>query len=459
MPEALFAGICKGWIIAGSEGLNLTDNGTTPFWLTGNFAAVHEECSTSALHVTGEIPKELNGLYVRNGANPPSGKSVDWFLGCGMLHGVDISEGKPRWYRNRYVKTPLLEEEQPSAENRRILQNSLANTNVIGHAGKILALAEMNLPIEVTRDLDTLGPYDFSGELNGNMTAHPKICPILGELIFFGYSLRPPFLRYYRVSADGRIIQKEEIAVKGPTMMHDFCITSSKTVFMDLPVVFDIEERAKGGLGIRHDDEYGARFGVMPRDGKSEDVKWFEIEPCYIYHALNAYDEGEEVVIEGCRMVGYMARGMVKPPIPQLFQWRLNLTTGAVLQTQIDDLGIDFPTIPDALVGKKHRYGYFAKFGKMAPTVDAFHKFDLRTGARQSHILAEGCVGSEASFVPAQTASSEDDGYLLSYIYDAGEDSSHLAILNAANLADEPIAKIHLSTRVPAGFHGSWIAH
>ena len=436
----------------------MNEASAVPFWLAGNFAPVSEEGSYLDLKVTGEIPQELNGLYIRNGANPPFGKSLDWFLGCGMLHGVDIRDGKPCWYRNRYVQTPLLEQEMPDPKTRSILENSIANTHVIGHAGKILALAELNMPIEVDSDLETVGPYNFGGKLNGNMTAHPKACPVTGELLFFGYSMRPPFLTYYRVSADGALIQQEEIAVKGPTMMHDFCITQSKAVFMDLPVIFDMEERAKGGLGIRHDDDYGARFGVMPRDGSSEDVQWFEIDPCYIYHTLNAYDDGDEVVLEGCRMVGYMAKGMVKPPIPVPYQWRMNLKTGIVTERQIDDLGMDFPKVPDALVGQQHRYGYFAEFGKMAPTVEGFHKYDMRSGERTSHMLKNGCSGSEAFFVPAANGKSEDDGYLMSYIYDPNEDASHLAILDAANIADDPIAQIHLPVRVPAGFHGSWIS-
>ncbi len=431
---------------------------TQPFWLSGNFAPVFEERSETDLRVTGEIPRELNGLYVRNGANPPSGKSLDWFLACGMLHGVEIADGKPRWYRNRYVQTPLLEEELPSAKSRSKLENSIANTHVIGHAGKILALAELSLPIEVNRELETRGPYRFGGALNGNMTAHPKVCPTTGELLFFGYSMRPPFLKYYRVSADGELVQEEEIAVKGPTMMHDFCITETKTVFLDLPVVFDLEERQKGGLGIRHDDDYGARIGIMPRDGASEMVRWFEIEPCYVYHALNAYDEGDEVVVEGCRMVGYMAKGMVKPPIPVPYQWRLNLKTGAVSERQLDDRGLDFPTVPDALVGQPHRYGYFAQFGPMAPTVDGYHKICTQTGAVQSHMLKDGRQGSEARFVPAAGGSSEDDGYLLSYVFDPSDQTSELVIFNAAQLSDEPLARIHIPARIPAGFHGSWIS-
>nr|WP_298894807.1 carotenoid oxygenase family protein [uncultured Altererythrobacter sp.] len=430
-----------------------------PFWLAGNFAPVFEERSDSDLRVTGEIPRELNGLYVRNGANPPSGKSMDWFLGCGMLHGVEIADGKPRWYRNCYVQTCLLEQEMPDPKTRSQLENSIANTHVIAHAGKILALAELNLPIEVTSELETVGPYRFGGKLNGNMTAHPKVCAVTGEMMFFGYSMTPPFLKYYRVASDGALVQETEIAVKGPTMMHDFCITGTRTVFLDLPVVFDLEERRKGGLGIRHDDDYGARIGVMPRTGTSEDVQWFEIDPCYVYHTLNAYDDGDEVVVEGCRMVGYMAKGMVKPPVPVPYRWRLNIASGTVIETQIDDIGLDFPVVPDRLSGQRHRYGYFAQFGDAAPTVDGFHKLEMATGQRQSHMLRNGRTGSEARFVPAASAASEDDGYLLSYVYDPGSATSELVILDAANLSDDPIARIHLPARVPAGFHGSWIPH
>ena len=429
-----------------------------PFWLTGNFAPVKEERSFTDLKVTGEIPRDLNGLYVRNGANPPSGMSMDWFLGCGMLHGVELSDGKANWYRNRYVQTPLLEEEMPSAESRSKLENSIANTHVIGHAGKILALAELSLPIEVSRDLETVGPYRFGGELNGNMTAHPKVCPETGELLFFGYSMRPPFLKYYRASATGELVQEEEISVKGGTMMHDFCITRNNVVFMDLPIVFDAAARAAGGLGIRFDEDYGARMGVMPRDGKSEEVTWFEIEPCYVYHALNAYEDGDEIVVEGCRLVGYMTKDMVKLPIPTLHRWRLNMRTGHVSETQIDDRGVDFPRVPDAKIGQHHQFGYFAQFGADVPTVDGYHKYNMGTGERSSHLLSDGRVGSEAAFVAAGPGSDEDDGYLMSYVYDAVQDESELLILDAENLADDPVARIHIPARIPAGFHGSWIA-
>ncbi|MFN2100046.1 carotenoid oxygenase family protein [Altererythrobacter sp. MF3-039] len=429
-----------------------------PFWLDGNFAPVFEERTETSLKVRGEIPRHLNGLYLRNGANPPSGMSMDWFLGCGMLHGVRIENGEALWYRNRYVQTPLLDEEMPSAESRAKPENSIANTHVIEHAGKILALAELSLPIEMDSNLETVGPYRFDGKLERNMTAHPKICPKTGEMLFFGYSMRPPFLMYYRVSAAGEIVQAEEIEVKGATMMHDFSITENNVIFMDLPIIFDFEMRAQGGLGIRFDDDYGARLGVMPRCGTSADVKWFDIDPCYVYHTLNSYEDGDEVVLEGCRLVGYMTKDMVKPPLPTLHRWRMNMRTGAVREEVIDDLGVDFPRVPDALVGQHHRYGYFAQFGQDAPTVDAFHRYDMTSGTKTSHILPDGRQGSEAAFVAGE-GGSEDDGYLMSFVYDPSEDRSDLVILDAANLADAPLATIELPVRVPAGFHGSWVSN
>lgn len=374
-----------------------------------------------------------------------------------MIHGVELKHGEATWYRNRYVRTPLLDEETPSQESRRKLENSIANTHIIGHAGRILALAELSLPIEVSPELDTLGPYRFDGKLNANMTAHPKVCPITGEMLFFGYGIFPPYLTYYRVSAAGDLVQHEQIEVKGATMMHDFSITEHHAIFLDLPLVWDLAQRASGGLGIRFDDDYGARIGVMPRNGSGKDTVWFEIDPCYIYHTMNAYEDGDEVVLDGCRLIGYMAVGMVKPPLPTLCQWRMNLKTGAVSTRQIDDLGVDFPRVCDSRIGLPYRYGYTGEFGQGAPTVEAYHKYDLQTGSRTSHRLENGRTGSEAVFVPAAGSTNEDDGYLLSYVYDPGEDKSELVILDASNIANDPIARVHLPARVPAGFHGSWI--
>jgi len=366
----------------------LNDTQEQPFWMADIFAPVADEITETNLKVSGSIPPELNGRYFRNGANPRAHASPDWFLGEGMVHGIEISQGKAKWYRNRYVQTPLLKEDVITREHTSIPGNSLANTHVIGHAGKFLALQEMHPPIELTKELDTVGPYNFDGKLERNMTAHPKVCPKTGEMMFFGYGIMPPFLTYHRVSAHGELVQSTDIAVTAATMVHDFVITENYTIFMDLPMLWDLEKLSQPGIPVTYDENYGARLGVMPRNGGSDDVKWFEIDPCYIYHTMNAYEQGDEIVMTAPQMTGYTSVGMENPPIPILHQWTLNLKTGAVNMQQLDDLGVDFPTVADTSVGQPHRYGYAAEFNTAgAPTILGFHKFDFTTGQRTSHVF------------------------------------------------------------------------
>ena len=436
----------------------MNDNAQTPFWMEGNFAPVAEEITETDLKVTGSIPPELNGRYFRNGANPKAHASPDWFLGEGMIHGVEIKNGAATWYRNRYVQTPLIQAETITRESTGLPENSFANTHVIGHAGKFLALQELHPPFELTKDLDTVGMYTFDGKLERNMTAHPKICPITGEMMFFGYGLTPPFLTYHRVSAAGELVQSEVIDIKTAIMAHDFIITRNYVIFMDLPMVWNLAKLNEPGVPVVYDESHGARFGIMPRNGSNKDVEWFDVDPCYIFHTMNAYEQGDEIVINAPRLVGYTAVGMDSPPIPMLHEWKLNLKTKAKSERQLDDLGVDFPTVPNSRVGLKHRYGYMAEFDAGgAPTVLGFHKYDMETDSKTSHMFKNGRTGSEHTFIAAQNATSEDDGYLMSYVHDPADDKSELVIFTASQLNQEPIARIHLPARVPAGFHGSWI--
>ena len=290
------------------------------------------------------------------------------------------------------------------------------------------------------------------------MTAHPKICPATGEMLFFGYGLTPPFLTYHRVTAAGALVQSEAIDVKAATMAHDFAITRNYVIFMDLPMLWDLAKLSETGIPVTYDESYGARFGVMPRNGSSRNIQWFDIDPCYVYHTMNAFEQGDEIVVRAPRLVGYTSVGMDRPPVPMLYEWTLNLKTGVAMERQLDDLGVDFPVVPAAYVGHSHRYGYVAELASGGiPYLLGFHQYDLRTGGRASHLFDNGRIGSEPAFIAARNATSEDDGYLISYIYDQAEEKSELVIFNASHLSDEPIARIHLPARVPAGFHGSWI--
>ena len=426
-----------------------------PFWLRDNFAPTFEERTESDLKVIGQIPESLQGTLLRNGANPQSGESAHWFLGNGMLHGVRIEAGQAKWYRNRYVKTPLyLKPDGDVMDGLGDMTMSAANTNVIQHAGKIMALEEGHWPFVVSNELETVGPNNYGGKLEGAMTAHPKICPETGELLAFSYGMTPPYLTYLRASASGELLQTEQIEVPGATMIHDFNVTRNFVIFMDLPAVWNFEGMATTGLPILWDESYGARLGVMPRNGGNADVVWYEIDPCYVFHPLNAYENGDKIVIDVCRMDDTMKPGSSAPPM--LYRWTIDQASGRVTETQLDDRVVDFPRVADAVVGLKHQFGYCAAFAGSAPYGEGLIKYDLEAGTSEYRHL-DGGQASEAVFVKDPTASGEDGGFLLSYVYQPEIDQSEVLILNAQDRLGEPVARIQIPARVPAGFHGNWI--
>lgn len=436
-----------------------------PSHLQGNGAPVSEERTITELTVTGAIPPELDGRYLRNGANPVTGWSDHPFLGDGMIHGVRLRDGRAEWYRNRYVRTPFIADpDRPVIEvdsSLRQMDSSKANTHVVGHAGRILALEEGHFPYVLDGDLDTVGPLDFDGRLTGPFTAHPKICPITGELLAFGYYFVEPYLTYLRVSATGELVQSESITVGGPTMMHDFNITENNVVFMDLPAVFDLELAIKGEMPITWSDTYPSRLGVMPRTGTDADVVWYDIDPCYVFHPLNSYEDGDKIVLDVARFDHIWRDGAMDFPEPVLWHWEIDTTTGEVTEEQVDDRPGEFPRVADSVIGQKHRYGYLMGFPDTSvtdpmDTNGSILKYDRVTGERTSIELGAGQTPGEAVFVPAEGGTAEDDGYLMTYVHDAASDTSSLAIFDASTMSAEPVASVALP-RIPFGFHGSWV--
>jgi carotenoid cleavage dioxygenase-like enzyme len=433
----------------------------TPFHLTGNFAPIFEERTEFDLDVSGAIPPELTGRFFRNGSNPSTGWSPHWFFGNGMIHGVELKGSKALWYRNRYVKTPLLENSEatrmrPDGTIDRTY--SYANTHVIHHAGRILALEEGAFPYELDREVGTIGPHDFEGKLLGAMTAHPRICPETGELLFFGNArFDDVHLYYYRADASGRLVQAEPIHVKAPTMMHDWNVTRNHVVFMDLPMLFDPEAIGKGGIPISWDESHGARLGVMPRAGTSDDIVWCEIEPCYVFHALNGYEEDGKIILDVCRIERISVVGAADNTPPILTRWTIDPDTATVTSDPLDDRGSDFPRVADAVVGLKHRYGYLAGGFGGDGLGSILYKHDLERGSRIENPLGAGEVAGEPVFAPLPGSDEEDAGWILTYTYDPTRDASDLIILDAQDFGGDPVARIHLPGRVPFGFHGSWI--
>lgn len=431
-----------------------------PFWEQGNLAPVFEEITAFDLPVEGAIPPELNGLYARNGANPREGHSGHWFLGDGMLHGVSLNNGKAEWYRNRWVRTPRFNG-APRKPGIPDIRASTANTNVIAHAGKIMALVENALPMMVTRELETVGFHDYGGKLDTPFTAHPKICPATGELHFFGYGFAPPFLTYHAVDATGALIRSLPVHTKAPTMVHDFAMTSGHVIFMDLPVVFDMKAAQRGTMPFAWNDTYGARLGILKRGAGEDAVRWVEIEPCYVFHVANAFEEADGTIVIDVAWYNELWRGGPSATAfdrAVLRRWRIAPDATKAQEEMLDDRAIEFPRINDNLAGARHDIVYSVETGTdlASQRYTGLRKYDLKSGNSTVHDFKVG-LPSEFVHVAGEGATGEDDGWLIGFVYDRARDASDLMILDAQTMESKPVARIQLPKRVPQGFHGNWM--
>ena len=426
------------------------------WWIRGNYGPVTDEIESLDLEVLGTLPPELNGYFLRNGPNPQAGESPFWLMGDGMLHGVHLSGGRALSYRNRWIQT-----EAYTSGNPQLLSN-LGNTALTHHGGKLLALYEMGPPHEITMpSLETVGPYTFDQKLLGPMTAHPKIDPVSGELFFIGYSPIPPHLRFHTVSPAGELVRTEDIDLPQGVMMHDFQLTQNYAVFFDLPMIFDLTQNSP--FPVRFDAESGARIGIMPRTGTNDDVRWFDIDPCFVFHTMNAYENGEdELIIEGCRLESIWADGF-SPTLPTAtpWQWTLNLASGQATESQLLDTRMDFPIIDLRKQGREHgiHYGLHLIEGTndypMHP--DGVLKYDRASGTSDSWICGHAAQPDEPLFVPDPNDTGEDAGWLITMVYNRADDISEVVVLDAQEVSKGPIARVKLPRRVPFGFHGVWV--
>ena len=450
--------------------------------LQGNNKPVYEEITADNLEVIGEIPKDISGNFLRVGPNPyfvPDESKYHIFDGDGMIHGVHIKDGQAT-YRNRFIDTPGLKEERETGEWKYPGMNmygdyiakgempgvkNTGNTAMVHHRGQLFAMMEGGTPYRISLpDLTTEGEHDFEGTVTHNFTAHPKVDAKTGEMMTFGYSLTPPFLTYSVVNPDGRASHQAEITIPKPIMMHDCAITENYTIFPDLPLIFDFEKMLAGGSMVNWDPENGCRIGIVPRSGDDKTIRWFEIEESFLFHVANSWEEGDEVVFQACRSnrggIVTEENADVTDQLGQLHEWRFNMVSGEVKSRALDsEYYCDFPRIDDALVGHKNRYTYAARFRVQdSPVFDGEMKYDNETGEIQVHKFGDNCESGEAVFARKDNATSEDDGYVICFVYNSDEQTSECHILDAKNFDAPPVARIKIPQRVPHGFHASWVA-
>lgn len=420
-------------------------------YLKDNYGPVTEEVTAFDLPVIGELPADLEGRYLRNGPNPPG--DVDpsthhWFMGDGMVHGIRLLGGSAKWYRNRYVGT------------------GGPNTNVGGFAGTTWAMVEAGTcPVELTYDLDTVGPNDFYGTLPGAFTAHPKVDPDTGEMHAMVYSWAQwmDHIQYVVVGTDGRVRRTLDIPLPGMTMLHDMSLTQRYAVVYDQPCTVDFDLAFAGRFPFRWNADYGNRVGLLPREGEVADIVWVDVPVGYSFHPMNAYDAADgSVVIDLCvydRMFDSDILGPFGEGLARLERWTINPVARTCSTAVIDERPNEFPRHRGSLTAKPYRYGYCA-----VPNVDDAHagwptlKHDLHTGDRQQFDHGPGRAAGEPVFVSRPDATAEDDGWLVTYVHDLAAESAEFVVLDAQDFGRGYVARVPLPQRVPFGFHGNWVS-
>ena len=443
---------------------------TNPY-LTGNFGPVNEEVTAVDLAVTGTLPPELDGRLLRIGPNPiglDNPVAYHWFVGNGMVHGVRIRDGRAEWYRNRYVRDDHVTDtlgEPRTPGPRHGMGSGVANTNVIAHAGTTFAIVEAGgLPVQLSDELDTVAYTNFDGTLPGSFTAHPKRDPRTGELHAVVYYWEWDYIEYVVIDVAGRVRKVVDVPVPGKPMVHDCAITETQVVLFDLPCTFNLDLAMTGqGLPYLWDPEYGARVGLLPREGTAADVRWFEIDDlCYVYHPLNAFDAPDgTVVLDVVVHPKTFATDLHGPNegATTLERWVLGHPSGKVRRSVLSDRAQEFPRHDERIIGREHRYGYTTEFSNDGHGIQlgSLLKHDLEQGSVEVHDVGPSRAAMEPVFVPRSTDSAEDDGWVLVYVHDAERDGCDVEVIAAQDFSAGPVATVHLPARVPFGFHGNWM--
>ncbi|MDP1631760.1 MAG: carotenoid oxygenase family protein [Caulobacter sp.] len=450
-------------------------------YLAGNFAPIRSE-DDFQLEVTGEMPAGLRGALYRTGPNPqfePRDPNHHWFSGDGMVHGFFVENGAVS-YRNRYVRTPRWEVENkagkslfgsfgnPMTTDPEVFgqDSGVANTNIVWHGGRLLALEEAHQPFGL--DPKTLAPLGYQ-DFGGKVTAHPKEDPQTHDLVFFGYADSPmPFsanVSYGVMGADGTLKRRDTFEAPYCSMIHDFMVTKGHVLFPVLPLTGSMERAMGGKPAFAWEPEKPALVGVMARDAAVETIRWFQTDACYVFHVMNAWDEDGKIVAD-------VMKYAVAPLFPladgsrgqqagaYLVRWTfdLNDASDAIKEEPLDDLAGEFPRFDERFSFKANRHGWFASQTVNPGDIrtNGLSHIDLTTGKRSDWVSGEGDAVSEPVFVPRTADAPEGDGWILAVQYLATENRSDMVVFDAQAMAAGPIGRAKMPRRLPFGFHGNW---
>jgi carotenoid cleavage dioxygenase-like enzyme len=404
-------------------------------YLHGPYAPTIHELARDGLPVQGELPADLAGAYFRNGPNPllPPKNRYHPFDGDGMVHGVYFDGGRAA-YRNRWVQTEALQGERASGHSvspgvmgpfdysvSPFGIKDTSNTDLLYYRDQLVTLwYNAGNPYALHgQSLDTLQPFAVPGRQHRRMSAHSKIDWATGELLFFDYGDEPPYMTYGVADASGRLLHETAVDLPGPRLPHDIGFTQQYVILHDLPFFHNMEVLRQHRLRVLtfHRD-MPTRFGIAPRypDADTAGVRWFECEPCYILHVSNSWEDGDWVIMDGCRSTNPMpsareGEGELAHMLAYMrleannYRWRFNLRTGEVREGDIDDLNTEFNKTNPLFHGVQSRFAYHQRIplaheGGHTLRFTGLVKYDNETGRRWQWDYGSGVFGSEAVFAP-----------------------------------------------------------
>jgi carotenoid cleavage dioxygenase len=471
-----------------------------PF-LQGPFEPLRNEYLVSDLHVEGEIPRELDGVLYRTGTNqhfrPTDPDRFHWFDGDGMVHAFRLHDGKAS-YVNRLVETDGLKAERAAGQAlyngifgragapQRPLPDgapaikSVAGINVIRFADRVLTMHEIDSYYwELDpRTLETLGKYDFGGAFRSMITAHPHFDHHAGEMLFYALDNEASTVECFAAAPDGRILSRHTVELPFAPFVHDFIFTEHYYVFFFGPIrcrPYAPDRVPLGKSALSFDAETGGRALIVRRDNGHS--RWFETDSFTVGHYLNAYEEGQQIIVDASvtrtvrsdgnfNVEDFFPFPLVDEPSPfagpELRRMIIDLSNGVVTSDRIGDFNAEFVRPNETMMGRPLRYGYMAGTHAPRPETRGFNcivKHDYVTGHSTFQHLnsAYDMTPGEPIFVPRNGATEEDDGWIMAVWWDPRRNASEMVILAAQDLDGEPVARICLDHHVPLGFHGNWI--
>ena len=471
---------------------NAVDFGDNPY-LIGPHEPIRQELDRPDLQYIGEIPKDFSGIYIRNGPNQrfaPYGLH-HWFDGDGMVHSAQFKEGEV-CYRNKWIKTKALEIELDQGKSiwpglmdspDRKLKTSWgsdlwlkdnSNTDISIHAGKAVSTfyqcGDAYTLDPVT--LETLGKLDLKSSGARQMSAHCVTDEANGDLLFFDYAVKPPFMSYGVMNKDSELINFTPIELPGARLPHSMAFTPNYSILMDLPMFWDPKLLEQDIHKVTFYPEMQSKFGIIERMATGNTIRWFEADPCYIYHAINSWEEEQEIVLDVCRMSTPVpskeVRQRLSGPYGAMLAWlkldacyhryRFNLETGETKEETLDDLLSEFPVINNRYSGLSSRYSYHVTLAETDVILfDGLIKIDSIEGTRQVYKFPKGNFGSELQFAPRNNSLLEDDGYLITFVTNMISNKGEIQIFPAEDLSKGPLCRLIVPQQIPPGFHSSFV--